>query len=1433
MYLKSWKFLIVVILIFAFHPLWSAYLTNMPVELTQPNGAKISCLASGDEFHNWLHDKDYYTIIQSQVNGYYTYATKQGDQVTASNLIVGIDDPQRNGLVPHINISEAEYRRRRETRFQMPEQRNAPTTGTINNIVIYIRFSGETEFGESISTYDGWFNTNTSSQKNYFLEASYNQLTVNTTFYPAPASGYVVSYQDSYIRSYYQPYNATTNPNGYQGDTQMRNRLFTLLVNATNAVSSQIPSDLIIDADNDGNVDNVVYIIRGQSDGWADLLWPHRWAIYDRTVRINGKRVYDYNLQLQDFLAAYNVGVICHEFFHTLGAPDLYHYTSNGISPVGSWDLMESNTNPPQHMGAYMKWKYGGWISSIPLISANGTYNLNPLTSPTGNAYRINSPNSSTEYFVVEYRRKTGTFENQIPGSGLLVYRINTSAGNGNASGPPDEVYIYRPGGTTTVNGTIINAHYSSQVGRTAINSTTNPTPFLSNGSAGGLYLHSIGSAGATISFANGEPSAGDPTCVITAPTEGAMYNVGQVVTVNVNATDPAPGSIARVDFYLDGSTTPAFTDYSAPYSWAWNTTSATQGMRTITATAVDNQNNTASHSVSIFLLGVPDEGFESGNFTSYPWVNNSTAPWTIQSSDKFTGTYAAKSGAISHNQLTELSVALETTSAGVISFYNKVSSETDFDYMKFYINGNLQDSWSGVLPWSFQSYAVSAGNNTFKWEYAKDVSVNSGSDCAWLDHITFPPHATTAPPTIVWNPSLFEQELNINSTDFQTLTIGNSGDMSLSYTASTPSNVSTVLDESFETGSIPAGWSQINETGSTNWVFNASGGNNNSNPSGAFDGQYNARLYYNSATDNRVTKLVTPSLNLGNMSNASLSFWHAQVVWSGDQDELRIYYKTTAGGAWNLLATYTDNVASWTQREIDLPNPSATYYIAFEGTTKYGYGVCVDKVVVTAEAGAVSPWLSLNGTTQVSGNIAVGGPNHNISVGFDSSGLNPGTYNSTISITSNSSTNSSISIPVTLTVPEPTPEINVSLSSMAFGTVLIGTTQSRSFLISNAGTATLSGTITTPAGHSVQLSRTESVERQELPEIGSRNNSETRNTLEYSVPAGGSVSFTITFAPVAVQTYNGLCVITHNAGGGNKNILITGQGGKPTLGLNPDSFEAYLFPGQTESQTLSISNTGNVALNYSLSISGDASWLTVNGETTISNTITPGGSAQNVTVSFDAANLGLGVYEAYIIASTNDPANSTVYIDVSLEVLNPIYIHVPTGGETWESNSVQLIEFNYTGAASDVMFHYSIDGGLTWLGGSTEPVVEGNNVIEWTVPGTPSTNCVIGITDGVAPYLHEISNVFSIEDPTPPTTPQNLSIVYNEVDGTVTLSWSASEGSPTAYRIYFCPEPDFATGVVLLDTISSSNTSYTVSSPHSEDKGFFRIDAIRTTISK
>ncbi len=163
---------------------------------------------------------------------------------------------------------------------------------------------------------------------------------------------------------------------------------------------------------------------------------------------------------------------------------------------------MEGTKDEPQNMGAYMKYLYGGWIDNIPVINQTGTYTLNPLsTSAANNSFIIPSPATHNEYFLVEYRKREA-YDASLPNDGMLVYRINSKLeGMGNADGPPDEVYVYRPGGSLTLNGTISSATFNADYGRTTMNDQTNPRSFLSDGSNGGINITNVTSAGSTISF--------------------------------------------------------------------------------------------------------------------------------------------------------------------------------------------------------------------------------------------------------------------------------------------------------------------------------------------------------------------------------------------------------------------------------------------------------------------------------------------------------------------------------------------------------------------------------------------------------------------------------------------------------------------------------------------------------------------------------------------------------------------------------------------------------------------------------------------------------------------------------------------------------------------------------------------------------------------
>jgi M6 family metalloprotease-like protein len=460
-------YVIILLLLFANMPLRAAWLNSIPQTVRQPNGQVLNLYATGDEYHHYLHDKNGYTIIQDPATGYFVYAKLEGDKLVPSKYKV--KTPPKS-IKPYTNISEAAYqilRREREadersevgvlpTSVAKSEKAVFSNSGTLNNIVFFVRFSDDLPFTVTPTEFESMFNDRNiqaNSLYNYYKTCSFGKLDLITSFLPKQTAGQpLLSYIDNHPRNYFRPYSAT-NPSGYSGEVQKADRVQNLMRSAIIALRDSIPSDLDIDFNSDGKVDNVCFIVQGDAEGWSELLWPQEWHFDENHyVSINGKVCYTYNFQLENY-SKNNVGVLCHEMFHSLGAPDLYHYNSIGVAnyPVAHWDVMELTTEPPQQMGAYMKYKYGRWIDTVPVITTSGFYELNPLATDSENiVYKIPVPETDGEYLIVEYRKRTGTFESALPQSGLLIYRIWPHvSGNQYANGTTvfDEVYVYRPGG--------------------------------------------------------------------------------------------------------------------------------------------------------------------------------------------------------------------------------------------------------------------------------------------------------------------------------------------------------------------------------------------------------------------------------------------------------------------------------------------------------------------------------------------------------------------------------------------------------------------------------------------------------------------------------------------------------------------------------------------------------------------------------------------------------------------------------------------------------------------------------------------------------------------------------------------------------------------------------------------------------------------------
>ena len=142
--------------------------------------------------------------------------------------------------------------------------------------------------------------------------------------------------------------------------------------------------------------------------------------------------------------------------------------------------------------------------------------------------------------------------------------------------------------------------------------------------------------------------------------------------------------------------------------------------------------------------LGLLIEDFESGSFTSFDWIQGGDAEWTIDS-DSYSGNYSAKSGTISNDQTSELSIELNILYEGETSFWAKASSEQSgtgniYDYLEFYIDDEAAElNIGGESDWTEYTVDIPVGEHSLRWVYQKDGAQSSGQDCAWLDRIVFP----------------------------------------------------------------------------------------------------------------------------------------------------------------------------------------------------------------------------------------------------------------------------------------------------------------------------------------------------------------------------------------------------------------------------------------------------------------------------------------------------------------------------------------------------------------------------------------------------------------------------------------------------------------------------------------------------------------------
>jgi len=213
------------------------------------------------------------------------------------------------------------------------------------------------------------------------------------------------------------------------------------------------------------------------------------------------------------------------------------------------------------------------------------------------------------------------------------------------------------------------------------------------------------------------------PTCSISTPTNNAQYNIGESISVIVEAED-TDGVITEVQLYVDDAAH-SIKKYP-PYNFTINPGELIPGTHILKAEAKDNQGTKSEATVSI-VINQP--GAESPDFVSFSdgkipsmWL---TTTWKIDNTIGYDDKYSLKA--------TKDGVTVVTAKTfGVHSYVEFYTTTKNFN---FYIDGvkSIPINSSDEENWQQWIYAISPGVHVFKWESASASKLN-------LDAITFAP---------------------------------------------------------------------------------------------------------------------------------------------------------------------------------------------------------------------------------------------------------------------------------------------------------------------------------------------------------------------------------------------------------------------------------------------------------------------------------------------------------------------------------------------------------------------------------------------------------------------------------------------------------------------------------------------------------------------
>ena len=513
-------------------------------------------------------------------------------------------------------------------------------------------------------------------------------------------------------------------------------------------------------------------------------------AVFDCLMHENGEQQADWFITTGQMLHSGNLAVTqaggseqyYWEIYHIMGDPSLMPYigvpTSLTVSHGAATPVGTTNFTVTTEENAYVAISMNGVLLDAKLADATGVVTLTfPAIATVGTADIV-----VTKQFRAPY---TGALQIISPTGPYVIYSSNTlddSAGNNNTLADYNElisldVEVENVG---SVNATFVNATLSTtDPAVTVINNSASvniinaaqilvlPSSFTFQVANNIVDQHMVAFTldltdnlgntwSSTINVLLNAPVLDHTTFTIddSAGNGNGKLDAGETLDLIVDVTNIGHADIANltatlgsISSYVTVNSTTANVanlNVNGQQATTFNiTVAANTPVGTYAEFPFDLTDGTYTHNATFAeTIGIIDEDYETGDFTNYAWVNDPLYPWTIDNINVYEGVNSSKSGAgLPDSEVSHLLINVDVTAPGDISFYKFVSSEQDYDFLQFYIDGNKQGEWSGIdNSWSFVSFPVTVGNHDLEWEYDKDSGWEDGEDCAWLDYIVFPP---------------------------------------------------------------------------------------------------------------------------------------------------------------------------------------------------------------------------------------------------------------------------------------------------------------------------------------------------------------------------------------------------------------------------------------------------------------------------------------------------------------------------------------------------------------------------------------------------------------------------------------------------------------------------------------------------------------------